>query len=161
MDSPGAVRRQTDSAFLTALTYALAYLPPIADGPLLPALADCIGDRGISYQASQIVGFVTGVAVVATVGSNRTLGIGLPFVRNIRFDPYDRSQGAASSTADQGETADYVVGLGGWRSHRVRGSDAGDPVAVRLAGRVYILPGGLAAPHAHSLGGTEVTVGLP
>ena len=58
-----------------------------ADGPLLPALANCIGDRGISYQTSQIVGFVTGAAVVATVGSNRTLGIGPPFVRNIRFDP--------------------------------------------------------------------------
>lgn len=34
------VFRRTDSAFLTALTYALTYLPPIAGGPLLSGLAD-------------------------------------------------------------------------------------------------------------------------
>ena len=34
------VYRQTHSAFLTALAYALTYLPPIAGGPLLSGLAD-------------------------------------------------------------------------------------------------------------------------
>ena len=47
-----------------------------ADGPLLPALANCTSAIGnITYQTSQIVGFVTGTAVVATVDSYRTLGI--------------------------------------------------------------------------------------
>lgn len=134
------VFRRTDSAFLTALTYALTYLPPVVGGPLLSGLADLFPRRqvmvacdlarvvlvglmavrgvpfwvlctllfgtvllsapfssarsalvadilnenqlpigatigNITHQSSQIVGFVTGAAVVATIGSYRTLGI--------------------------------------------------------------------------------------
>lgn len=38
---------RTHSAFLTALAYALTYLPPIADGPLLSGLADLFPRRRI------------------------------------------------------------------------------------------------------------------
>ena len=36
---------RTHSAFLTALAYALTYLPPIAGGPLLSGLADLFPRR--------------------------------------------------------------------------------------------------------------------
>jgi hypothetical protein len=39
------VYRRTHSAFLTALAYALTYLPPIAGGPLLSVLADLFPRR--------------------------------------------------------------------------------------------------------------------
>ena len=131
---------RTHSPFLTALAYALTYLPPIAGGPLLSGLADlfprrrvmivcdlfrvgtvglmaipglpfaalCVllfctvltgvpfssaraalmpdvlpGDTfvlgsaigNITYQASQILGFVAGAAVVAVLDPHKTLGI--------------------------------------------------------------------------------------
>ena len=131
---------RSHSAFLTALAYALTYLPPIAGGPLLSGLADMFprrrvmivcdvlrvgtvglmaipglpfavtvrpavlhrtdrrpfssartalmpdvlpGDKfvlgsavgNITYQASQILGFVAGAAVVAVLDPHKTLGI--------------------------------------------------------------------------------------
>ena len=131
---------RTHSPFLTALAYALTYLPPIAGGPLLSGLADpflrrrvmivcdlfrvgtvglmaipslpfaalCIllfctvptgvpfssaraalmpdvlpGDTfvlgsaigNITFQASQILGFVAGAAVVAVLDPHKTLGV--------------------------------------------------------------------------------------
>ena len=130
---------RTHSAFLTALAYALTYLPPIAGGPLLSGLADLFprrrimivcdlfrvvtaglmaipgipfaalctllfctvlagvpfssaraalmpdvlpGDKfvvgsavgNIAFQASQILGFVAGAAVVAILDPHKTLG---------------------------------------------------------------------------------------
>jgi len=41
------VYRRTHSAFLTALAYALTYLPPIAGGPLLSGLADRVPRRRV------------------------------------------------------------------------------------------------------------------
>ena len=131
---------RTHSPFLTALAYALTYLPPIAGGPLLSGLADlfprrrvmivcdllrigtvglmavpglpftalCVllfctvltgvpfssaraalmpdvlpGDKfvlgsaigNITFQASQILGFVAGAAVVAVLDPHKTLAI--------------------------------------------------------------------------------------
>jgi MFS family permease len=131
---------RTHSAFLTALAYALTYLPPIAGGPLLSGLADLFPRRrvmvvcdlfrvitaglmaipgipfaalcallfctvlagvpfssaraalvpdvlpgekfvvgsaigNITFQASQILGFVAGAAVVAILGPHKTLAI--------------------------------------------------------------------------------------
>ena len=131
---------RTHSPFLTALAYALTYLPPIAGGPLLSGLADLFprrrvmivcdllrigtvglmavpglpltalcallfctvltgvpfssaraalmpdvlpGDKfvlgsavgNITFQASQILGFVAGAAVVAVLDPHKTLGI--------------------------------------------------------------------------------------
>jgi len=41
------VYRRTHLAFLTALAYALTYLPPIAGGPLLSGLADLFPGRRV------------------------------------------------------------------------------------------------------------------
>ena len=162
------VYRRTHSAFLTALAYALTYLPPIAGGPLLSGLADlfprrrvmivcdllrvgtvglmaipgmpfaalCVllfctvltgapfssaraallpdvlpGDKfvlgsaigNITYQASQILGFVAGAAVVAVLDPYRTLGMdavsfglsALIVAIGVKARPSPRREGAA------------------------------------------------------------------
>jgi MFS family permease len=218
------VYRKTHSAFLTAVAYALTYLPPIAGGPLLSGLADLfprrrvmiacdvlrIGTVGlmaipgmpfpalcallfctvlagapfssaraallpdvlpgdmfvlgsavgnISFQASQILGFVAGAAVVAVVDPYRTLGLdavsfgisALIVAAGVRPRPLPRREAARPSLwAVSADGIRIVFGnrklltllLFGW-----------------LAG-FYIVPEGLAAPYAHSLHGNTVTVGL-
>src|SRR5580658_5500989 len=219
------VYRRTHSAFLTAVAYALTYLPPIAGGPLLSGLADLFprrrvmivcdvfrvgtvglmaipgmpfaalcpllfctvlagapfssaraallpdvlpGDKfvlgsavgNISYQASQILGFVAGAAVVAVINPYKTLGLdavsfgisALIVATGVRPRPSpQRDPGARSSLwAVSADGIRIVFGnrklvtllLFGW-----------------LAG-FYIVPEGLAAPYAHSLHGSTLTVGL-
>ncbi len=216
---------RTHSPFLTALTYALTYLPPIAGGPLLSGLADlfprrrvmiacdvlrvgtvglmavpgmpftvlCVllfftvltgapfssartallpdilpGDKfvlgsvvgNISYQASQILGFVAGAAVVDLLDPYRTLGIdaltfglsALIVLAGVKARPAPRREGTVrpslwSVSADGirivfGDRILLTLLLFGW-----------------LAG-FYIVPEGLAAPYARSLHGSTVTVGL-
>jgi MFS family permease len=218
------VYRLTHSPFLTALAYALTYLPPIAGGPLLSGLADLFprrrvmiacdvlrigtvglmaipgmpfpvlcallfctvlagapfssaraallpdvlpGDKfvlgsavgNISFQASQILGFVAGAAVVAVVDPYRTLGLdavsfgisALIVAAGVRPRPLPEREAARPSLwAVSADGIRIVFGnrrlltllLFGW-----------------LAG-FYIVPEGLAAPYAHSLHGRTVTVGL-
>ena len=216
---------RTHSAFLTALAYALTYLPPIAGGPLLSGLADlfprrrvmivcdvlragtvglmaipgipftalCLllfctvltgapfssartalmpdvlpGDRfvlgsaigNITFQASQILGFVAGAAVVAILDPHRTLGIdaatfaasALIVLIGVRARPVPTREGASrpslwSVSADGvrivfGNRMLLTLLLFGW-----------------LAG-FYIVPEGLAVPYARSLHGSTLTVGL-
>src|SRR5487761_1092479 len=61
------VFRRTDSAFLTALTYALTYLPPIVGGPLLSGLADLFPRRRVMIGCD--------LARVATVGLMAVPGV--------------------------------------------------------------------------------------
>jgi MFS family permease len=219
------VYRRTHSAFLTALAYALTYLPPIAGGPLLSGLADLFPRRrvmiacdvlrmatvglmaipgmpfaalctllfctvlagapfssaraallpdvlpgdafvlgsaigNISFQASQILGFVAGAAVVAVVDPYRTLGLdavsfGLSALMvalwvKARPLPSREETSRPSLWAVSADGVRIVFGnrtlltllLFGW-----------------LAG-FYIVPEGLAAPYAHSLHGSTLTVGL-
>jgi len=216
---------RTHSAFLTALAYALTYLPPIAGGPLLSGLADlfprrrvmivcdvlragtvglmaipgipftalCLllfctvltgapfssartalmpdvlpGDKfvlgsaigNITFQASQILGFVAGAAVVAILDPHRTLAIdgatfaasALIILLGVKARPAPAREGAArpslwSVSADGvrivfGNRTLLTLLLFGW-----------------LAG-FYIVPEGLAAPYARSLHGGTLTVGL-
>jgi MFS family permease len=216
---------RTHSPFLTALAYALTYLPPIAGGPLLSGLADLFprrrvmivcdllrvgtvglmaipgmpfaalcallfftvltgapfssartallpdvlpGDKfvlgsavgNISFQASQILGFVAGAAVVAVLDPYRTLGVdavtfgisALILVAGVKSRPSPRREGTArpSLWSVSAEGVRVVFGsrvlltllLFGW-----------------LAG-FYIVPEGLAAPYARSLHGSTLTVGL-
>ena len=216
---------RTHSAFLTALAYALTYLPPIAGGPLLSGLADlfprrrvmivcdvfrvgtvglmaipgipfallCVllfctvltgvpffsartalmpdvlpGDKfvlgsavgNITFQASQILGFVAGAAVVAILDPYKTLGIdaatfgmsALIVLIGVRARPAPGREGSARSSlwsvsADGiriafGSRVLLTLLLFGW-----------------LAG-FYIVPEGLAAPYARSLHGSMLTVGL-
>ena len=120
-------------------------------------LGSAVGN--ISFQASQILGFVAGAAVVAVVDPYRTLGLdavsfgisALIVVAGVRPRPLPRREAARPSlwavSADGirivfGNRRLLTLVLFGW-----------------LAG-FYIVPEGLAAPYAHSLRGSTVTVGL-
>ncbi len=219
------VYHRTGSALLTALAYALTYLPPIAGGPLLSGLADLFprrrvmiacdliraglvalmaipsvpfaglcgllfctvllgapftsarsallpdilpGDRfvvgsaigNISFQASQILGFVAGAAVVAVLNPYRTLATdALTFLLSAvivtgwvkRRDAPEREPGKRPSLWSVSREGVAMV--------------FGDPVlrTLMLFGWLAgfcIVPEGLAAPYAHSLHGNALTVGL-
>jgi MFS family permease len=219
------VYHRTHSPFLTALAYALTYLPPIAGGPVLSGLADLFprrrvmiacdvlrvgtvglmaipgmpfgllcallfctvlsgapfssartallpdvlpGDKfvlgsavgSMTYQATQILGFVAGAAVVTVLDPYRTLGIdalsfgisALIVVTGVKTRPSPRRAGGArpslwSVSADGirivfGSPVLRTMLLFGW-----------------LAG-FYIVPEGLAAPYAHSLHASTLSVGM-
>jgi hypothetical protein len=120
-------------------------------------LGSAVGN--ISFQSSQILGFVAGAAVVAVVDPYRTLGLdtvsfgisALIVVAGVRPRPLPRHEAARPSlwavSADGirivfGNRRLLTLVLLGW-----------------LAG-FYIVPEGLAVPYAHSLRGSTVTVGL-
>jgi MFS family permease len=65
---------RTHSPFLTALAYALTYLPPTAGGPLLSGLADLFPRRRLMI--------VSDLFRVGTVGLMAVPG--LPFCRTVR-----------------------------------------------------------------------------
>jgi MFS family permease len=219
------VYHRTGSPFLTALTYALTYLPPIAGGPLLSSLADLFprrrvmiicdvlrigtvglmalpgtpfaalcallfltvligtpfssaraallpdvlpGDKyvlgsaigSITFQASQIIGFVAGAAVVAMLGAHRTLAVdamsfclsALIVFLGTKARPSPRREGdtARSLWAISKDGVRIVFGNPVLRTLLLFGWLAG----------FAIVPEGLAAPYAHSLHGTTFTVGL-
>ena len=216
---------RTHSPFLTALAYALTYLPPIAGGPLLSGLADLFprrrvmiacdllrvgtvglmaipglpfpalcallfctvltsapfssartallpdilpGDRfvlgsavgNITYQASQILGFVTGAALVGVLRPGKTLGVdavsfgisALIVFFWVKGRPSPRREGTTRPSL-------WSVSAGGVRTV------FGNRILLTLllfgwlAG-FYIVPEGLAAPYARSLHGGPLTVGL-
>ena len=216
---------RTGSPFLTALAYALTYLPPIVGGPLLSGLADlfprrrimiscdlirallvagmavphvpfavlCVllfgtvllgapfasarsallpqvlpGDKfvlgsavgNITYQASQILGFVAGAAVVAALNSSRTLALdALTFVFSAlivatwvkrRPAPYRGHSQRPSLWEVAREGAVLVFRNPLLRSLVLFGWLAG----------FYVIPEGLAVPYAHALHGSTFDVGL-
>jgi MFS family permease len=219
------VYRRTGSPLLTALAYALTYLPPIAGGPLLSALADLFPRRrvmivcdvirvglvtamavpsmpfaglcgllfftvllgapfssarsallpdilpgdtfvvgsaigNISFQASQIVGFVAGAAVVAALDPYRTLTVdALSFALSAvivtgwvkrRPSPHRDPGRRPSLWAVLREGLTMVFGNPALRTLLLFGWLAG----------FGIVPEGLAAPYAHSLHGNALDVGL-
>jgi MFS family permease len=219
------VYHRTGSPLLTALAYALTYLPPIAGGPLLSGLADLFprrrvmiacdvvravlvgvmaiprvpfgglcallfltvllsapfssarsallpdvldGDKfvlgsavgNMTYQGSQILGFVAGAAVVALLNPYRTLGIdALSFCLSavilagwVKRRPSPRREAGhrPSLWAVSRDGVAVVFGSPVLRTLLLFGWLAG----------FYIVPEGLAAPYAHSLGGSTLTVGL-
>jgi MFS family permease len=134
----------------------VALLPDVLPGDKF-VLGSAVGN--ISFQASQILGFVAGAAVVAVVDPYRTLGLdavtfgisALIVAAGVRPRPLPRREAARPSLwAVSADGVRIVFGnrrlltllLFGW-----------------LAG-FYIVPEGLAAPYAHSLHGSTVTVGL-
>jgi MFS family permease len=219
------VYHRTGSALLTALAYALTYLPPIAGGPLLAGLADLFprrrvmivcdlaraglvslmaipsmpfaglcgllfltvllgapfssarsallpdvlpGDKfvvgsaigNISFQASQILGFVAGAAVVTVLDPYRTLAtdaltfalsalIVAGWVRH-RRSPHREAGKRPSLWSVSREGLTTVFGNPVLRTLLLFGWLAG----------FCIVPEGLAAPYAHSLHGNALTVGL-
>ena len=219
------VYRRTGSPLLTALAYALTYLPPIAGGPLLSGLADLFPRRrvmivcdviraglvaamavpsmpfavlcgllfctvllgapfssarsallpdvlpgdtfvvgsaigNISFQASQILGFVAGAAVVAALDPYRTLATdALSFALSAvivagsvkrRPSPHRDPGKRPSLWAVSREGLTMVFGSPVLRTLLLFGWLAG----------FCIVPEGLAAPYAHSLHGNALDVGL-
>jgi MFS family permease len=219
------VFHRTGSPFLTALVYALTYLPPIAGGPLLSGFADLLPRRrvmiicdllrvgtvglmaihgmpftglcvllfttvllgapfssarsalqpdvltsrqlpvgsaiaNITHQASQILGFVAGAAVVAVLNPSRTLGIdAATFGISALIAGVAVKRRPAPSRDPSKKTSVWSVSMDGIRL--VFGEPSLRTLLLFgwLAG-FYIIPEGLAAPYAHSLGGTTYTVGL-
>ena len=134
-----------------------ALMPDVLPGDKF-VLGSAVGN--ITYQASQILGFVAGAAVVAVLDPHKTLGIdaatfgisALIVLIGVRSRPAPGRDGTARSSlwsvsADGirivfGSRLLLTLLLFGW-----------------LAG-FYIVPEGLAAPYARSLHGSTLTVGL-
>jgi len=132
-------------------------MPDVLPGDMF-VLGSAIGN--ITYQASQILGFVAGAAVVAVLDPHKTLGIdaatfavsAVILAAGVRSRPASaRAVGTRASlwsvSADGvrivfGSRLLLTLLLFGW-----------------LAG-FYIVPEGLAAPYARSLHGNTLTVGL-
>jgi MFS family permease len=176
------VYRRTHSAFLTALAYALTYLRPIAGGPLLSGLADLFPRRRVMIACDVLrIGTVGLTAVVppsAKSASRRARSWASsqarrssPWVNPYRTLGLDTVSCSISALIvavwvkvrplrERGGGAALMVGGVGRRdADRLRQPEAADPAAVWLAG-FYIVPEGLAAPYAHSLHGSTLTVGL-
>ena len=216
---------RTRSPLLTAVAYALTYLPPILGGPLLSGLADVFPRRrvmivldllraalvagmvvpavpfgglcalvflvvllgppfsaartallpdvlppgqfvlassigNITFQASQIAGFVGGAAVVAVIGPHRALAVdALSFCLSAaivagwvrrRPAPAQWPTPRRSLVVLTRDGAAYVFGRPVLRTLVLLGWLAG----------FAVVPEGLAAPYAHALGGGPLTVGL-
>lgn len=134
-----------------------ALMPDVLTSKQLP-VGSAIGS--ITHQSSQILGFVAGAAVVATLNPYRTLAVdagsflisALIVACAVRRRPApERSPGQRPSLWSVSADGVKIV--------------FGNPVLRTLllfgwlAG-FYIVPEGLAAPYAHSLGGTTLSVGL-
>jgi MFS family permease len=134
-----------------------ALMPDVLPGDKF-VLGSAVGN--ITYQASQILGFVAGAAVVAILDPHKTLGVdaatfgvsALIVLIGVRSRPAPGRDGTTrrslwSVSADGirivfGSRLLLTLLLFGW-----------------LAG-FYIVPEGLAAPYARSLHGNTLTVGL-
>src|ERR1700678_2733301 len=209
---------RTVSPFLTALTYALTYLPPIVGGPLLSSLADLYPRRRVMI-ACDLIRVVT-VGLMAIRGLPLwglgallfcTVLLGAPFssaraalIPDILPPDQIRTGSAIGNITHQASQIIGVVALLG--EYRTLGIDAGTfgisafvavlavkrrPAPVRISGSrpslwtvsadgarmvfgraqlrilllfgwlagFYVVPEGLAAPYAHSIGGHTVVVG--
>lgn len=156
-------------ALLCVLLFATVLLgPPFssARSALLPdvlpgdkyVLGSAIGN--MTFQASQIVGFVAGAAVVAVLDPSRTLAVdSVSFVLSAfivaawvkrRSSPAGEQSSRPSlwSVARHGAVLVFSSPL--LRSLVLFGWLAG----------FFVIPEGLAAPYAHALGGTTLDVGL-
>jgi len=216
---------RTGSAFLTALAYALTYLPPIVGGPLLSGLADlfprlrimigcdliraglvagmaipgtpfavlCVllsctvllgppfssarsamlpdvlpGDKfvlgsaigNMTYQASQILGFVAGAAFVAALNPNRTLALdALSFLLSALIVAAWVKHRPAPHRAHPRRPSLWEVTRDGaalvFRNPLLRSL-----VLFGWLAGFYVLPEGLAVPYAHALHASTFDVGL-
>jgi MFS family permease len=219
------VYNRTGSPFLTALAYALTYLPPIVGGPLLAGLADlfprrrimiacdliravlvagmavpgvpfavlCVllfgtvllgppfssarsallpdvlpGDKfvlgsaigNITFQSSQILGFVAGAAVVTALNPSRTLALdALSFLLSAAILATWVKRRPAPPREHPERPSLWEVARDGavlvFRNPLLRSL-----VLFGWLAGFYVVPEGLAAPYAHALGGSTLDVGL-
>lgn len=222
---------RTGSPLLTALTYALTYLPPVVGGPLLSSLADLLprrrvmiacdlvrivtvglmaasglgpvramplwalaallfctvllgapffsaraallpdilspGQLGIgaaigsmTHQVTQIIGFVAGAAVVATLGEHWTLGIDAgTFGISVLVTLAAVKRRPAPARAKGGRPSVWAVSADGVRTVFGR-PELRTLLLFGWLAAFSVVPEGLAAPYAHSLRGNAVTVGV-
>ncbi|MBO0821320.1 MAG: MFS transporter [Nocardiopsaceae bacterium] len=216
---------RTRSPLLTAVAYALTYLPPIVGGPLLSGLADIFPRRrvmvacdlarivtvglmayrgtplwalcallfctvllgapffsaraallpdilpaselglgmavgNIIHQSTQILGFVAGAAVVATLGAYRTLGLdalsfaisALIALAAVRPRPAPAQSGRQAQKRRRGGTDGIRIVFGNQTLRTL--------VSFGWLAGFYVIPEGLAAPYARVIGGQAVTTGL-
>ncbi|MQY04577.1 MFS transporter [Actinomadura macrotermitis] len=134
-----------------------AILPDVLDGDRYVAGAAI---NNITHQATQMLGFVVGGAIVTLVGEYEALALdavtfgasALILVAGVRARPAPRRPGRDAP--------------GLWRGTRDGARLVfGDPVLRSLVAfawlcAFYVIPEGLAAPYAASFGGSAVTVGL-
>jgi MFS family permease len=133
-----------------------ALIPDILSGSQV-AVGSAVGN--ITHQASRIVAFVMGAAVVGAIGSHRTLGIDAvtfgisAFIVLIAVKPRPAARIPGKRPTMWSVSADGIriaFGNPALRTLLLFGWLAG----------FYFLPEGVAAPYAHLLGGTAVAVGL-
>jgi MFS family permease len=136
-----------------------ALLPEVLSPDQLP-VGSAVAN--ITHQASQILGFVAGAAVVALLNPYRTLAIdactfgtsALITVAAVKRRPAPRRDRGRSKRASL-----WSVSAEGIRVVFVDARLRTLLMFGWLAG-FYVTPEGLAAPYAHELGGTAFTVGL-
>jgi MFS family permease len=100
------VYAQTGSPLLTALTYALGYLPWILGGPLLSGLSDRLPRRTVMVVADVLRGLVVGLMAVPQVPLPALLV--LLFVAELCAPPFASARAALLPQVLDGEL--YVVG---------------------------------------------------
>jgi MFS family permease len=102
------VYRRTGSALLTALTYALTYLPAALGGPLLGPFADRVSRRSVLIVCD--LARVVIVGLMAVPGVPIYLLLGLLAVATLLDGPFDAARGAILPDILDGEL--YVTGQG-------------------------------------------------
>jgi predicted MFS family arabinose efflux permease len=145
-----------ESPFLSARAALIADILPDDRYVLASAVAN------LTSQLTQVLGFAVGGALVAFVGSRQALlldaGTFLVSAVVVRLAALPRPAAGGDALA---------TGLRAWQAQMAAGVRLvfGDPKLRRLVGLAWlaafwVVPEGLAAPYANSLGGSAVAVGL-
>ena len=135
----------------------MALLPDVLPGDKF-VLGSAIGN--MTYQASQVLGFVAGAALVVAINPHRTLALdAVTFAVSAMIITFWTKQRPAARHAQSSRPSLWSVTRDG--ATLVFGNRTLRTLVLFgwLAG-FYVLPEGLAAPYAHSLGGGAMTVGL-
>ncbi|HKB30783.1 MAG TPA: MFS transporter [Streptosporangiaceae bacterium] len=134
-----------------------ALLPDVLPGDKF-VLGSAIGN--MTYQASQVLGFVAGAAVVVAINPHRTLALdAVTFLLSALVITFWTKRRPAARPAQPSRPSLWSITRDG--ATLVFGNRTLRTLVLFgwLAG-FYVLPEGLAAPYAHSLGGGTMTVGL-
>ena len=121
-------------------------------------LGSAIGN--MTFQACQVLGFIAGAAVVVAINPYRTLALdAATFALSALIITFWTKRRPAARTAQASRPSLWSITRDGARL--VFGNRTLRTLVLFgwLAG-FYVLPEGLAAPYAHSLGGGTMTVGL-
>jgi MFS family permease len=134
-----------------------AMLPDVLPGDKF-VLGSAIGN--MTFQACQVLGFVAGAAVVVAINPYRTLGLdAVTFAVSALILMFWTKRRPAPRSAQASRPSLWSITRDGAKlvfGHRILRTLV---LFGWLAG-FYVLPEGLAAPYAHSLGGGTMAVGL-